>query len=654
MKLPSYVHGVAILCWGWQVEMLMYAIPMALLLELKNHVDRRWVFTQKEFYLLADATSLVLVGLVIYYFSATRATHFLFFLLQVMPMVFYPLVLALNYSTTEKLNLDVFVYSIRNDKISKPGILELDHIYIGVCLVAMSTQVASRLWFPLLAAVFMTWVLYVNRSERYTPAIWSWLMALVFVVSIAGGVTLRESHVLLKKKSAEWLAGLIRSRTDPFKTQTALGRVGALKLSDQILFRVEMSERRNQPLLLHEASYDTPTANDWLLLNPGFKSVQHVRLDSWRWHKQHPSEQTLTFHPEYDDDKGLLPLPRNAVAISGFEAVEVSKSAYGALRAIGITPLPDYKVHYMNGVDIFGPPEPSDTSLTGVRKRIFQRVVDVDAAMLLNPAQRVQRVEQFFEDFRYTLFQPEREFASSPMENFLNVTRAGHCEYFASATAMMLRTMDIPARYVVGYSVQEYSPTLGMYIVRSRHAHAWVIAYYQDQWRVVDTTPSIWLETESQASAVYQPVLDMISNLVFLGRHWWNNQTEDTKTLGLLLVAGALFLFLIWRMMGSPQIKLGSDEMEDTVSIHYPGTESPFYRIETILEQQGMWRYKGEPLSQWIARIKHDELLDLLPVHYRWRFDPSGASMSEKEQLVSAVDSWIRKENMRISAAGGG
>ncbi|MDK1023556.1 MAG: transglutaminase-like domain-containing protein [Gammaproteobacteria bacterium] len=642
MRLPLYIQGVAILCWGWQVEMLLYAIPMALLLELKSHVNRRWVFSQKEFYLLADITSVVLVGLVVYYFATARVTHFLFFLVQVMPMVFYPLVLARNYSTTEKLTLDVFFYSIRNDAMSKPGILELDHIYVGICLVAMSTQVDSRSWYLLVAAALVAWVLYVNRPARYNPAIWLSLMAMVLAVSIAGVVTLRESHLLLKKKSADWLAGLIRSQTDPFKTQTALGRVGELKLSDQILFRVAMSDRSSEPLLLHEASYDTPWDNDWMLLKPGFKRVQQPQQDTWRWHKRDPSEQTLTFYLEYDDDKGLLPVPQNAVAVEGFKAVELNKSAYGAVRAIGITPQPDYRVHYLDGVEINSLPESSDWRLTEEQKDIFRRVIDVDAEILLRPEQRVQHVEQFFEDFKYRLYQPEMEFASSPMENFLNVTRAGHCEYFASATAMMLRTVDIPARYVVGYSVQEYSPMIGMYIVRSRHAHAWVIAYFQNRWHVVDTTPSIWLETETQESAYYQPVLDLIANMLFMARHWWNQQTEDAKTLGWLLLAVALFFFLIWRMMGSPQIKLGSAETDAVISMEYPGTESPFYRIKSVLEQQGMWRYKGESLSHWIARINRDELLDLLPIHYKWRFDPTGASVSDKKRLNNAVDNWMR------------
>ena len=106
-----------------------------------------------------------------------------------------------------------------------------------------------------------------------------------------------------------------------------------------------MSDRSGEPLLLHEASYDTPWDNDWMLLKPGFKRVQQPQQDTWRWHKRDPSEQTLTFYLEYDDDKGLLPVPQNAVAVEGFKAVELNKSAYGAVRAIGITSQPAYRVH---------------------------------------------------------------------------------------------------------------------------------------------------------------------------------------------------------------------------------------------------------------------------------------------------------------------
>ncbi|WP_424016651.1 transglutaminase domain-containing protein [Halorientalis pallida] len=65
----------------------------------------------------------------------------------------------------------------------------------------------------------------------------------------------------------------------------------------------------------------------------------------------------------------------------------------------------------------------------------------------------------------------------------------GYCEYFASTMAVMLRTQDIPARYVVGYSTGEPRAN-GTYLVRAMNAHAWVEVYVPDTgWVRFDPTP---------------------------------------------------------------------------------------------------------------------------------------------------------------------
>ncbi len=64
-----------------------------------------------------------------------------------------------------------------------------------------------------------------------------------------------------------------------------------------------------------------------------------------------------------------------------------------------------------------------------------------------------------------------------PLEDFLANHRTGHCEYFASALALMLRSRGIPSRIVTGYRGGEFN-SLGSYFqVRQKHAHAWVEAY---------------------------------------------------------------------------------------------------------------------------------------------------------------------------------
>jgi protein-glutamine gamma-glutamyltransferase len=77
-----------------------------------------------------------------------------------------------------------------------------------------------------------------------------------------------------------------------------------------------------------------------------------------------------------------------------------------------------------------------------------------------------------------------------PIAYFLFTRRAGHCEYFASAMTVMLRTQGIPARYVTGFLPGEYNDVGGDYIVRASDAHAWVEAYFPGYgWITFDPTP---------------------------------------------------------------------------------------------------------------------------------------------------------------------
>ena len=77
-----------------------------------------------------------------------------------------------------------------------------------------------------------------------------------------------------------------------------------------------------------------------------------------------------------------------------------------------------------------------------------------------------------------------------PLAHFLFETKAGHCEYFATAMTVMLRTLGIPAREVNGFLPGEYNDLGGDYIVRASDAHSWVEAYFPDNgWIVFDPTP---------------------------------------------------------------------------------------------------------------------------------------------------------------------
>jgi hypothetical protein len=80
---------------------------------------------------------------------------------------------------------------------------------------------------------------------------------------------------------------------------------------------------------------------------------------------------------------------------------------------------------------------------------------------------------------------------ADPLANFLFVRRAGHCEYFASAMTVMLRSVGVPARYVTGFLPGEYNDLGRDYIIRQSDAHSWVEVYFPGYgWVTFDPTPS--------------------------------------------------------------------------------------------------------------------------------------------------------------------
>jgi len=104
--------------------------------------------------------------------------------------------------------------------------------------------------------------------------------------------------------------------------------------------------------------------------------------------------------------------------------------------------------------------------------------------------ERVRAVERHLRhDYGYTLELPNRELAD-PLAHFLFERRKGHCEYFASAMTVMLRTVGIPARLATGFQSGVYNSMTGLWLIRASDAHTWVEAWIPGHgWTTFDPTP---------------------------------------------------------------------------------------------------------------------------------------------------------------------
>jgi protein-glutamine gamma-glutamyltransferase len=138
------------------------------------------------------------------------------------------------------------------------------------------------------------------------------------------------------------------------------------------------------------------------------------------------------------------------------------------------------------------PPQvvPEDLQLPVLDPRIPRLAVQI-VGTASNKFDQATAIESYLRThYGYTL-QLLRTPAHDPLANFLFDRRQGHCEYFASAMAVMLRTLGTPARVVNGFRSDEFNDLTGNYVVRAKDAHAWVEAYFPGYgWQTFDPTPA--------------------------------------------------------------------------------------------------------------------------------------------------------------------
>ncbi len=130
-------------------------------------------------------------------------------------------------------------------------------------------------------------------------------------------------------------------------------------------------------------------------------------------------------------------------------------------------------------------------------------------------------------DYQYTLDTVLEDPDQNTLDRFLFETKRGHCEYFASAMVVLLRTLGIPARLVTGYVADDYSPITGYYEVRRLDAHAWVEAYFPNYgWVAFEPTPGSDLPLPKHNTlgftALTKYIGDRIKTAIETNRNaWW-------------------------------------------------------------------------------------------------------------------------------------
>jgi len=627
--LPRLWLALALLGWGMLTDNLAGAAVMALLIEGISFAPIKWALAEREFHRAADVTSVVFAVVTVVQFSR-YSVHGIYQILKVAPYCFFPLVLVQRASTAQTIPMSALFYSLRRQQDYRARLDVVPH-YLALCLLAASTGSAHDARYVAFCAAIVIGVLAAGRPRRHP---WSaWLLCLLLATGVA---LLTQWGVLRAQRWMEnsvmyWVNQFPWALNDPNREVTAIGTIGRLKLSDQIRVRVAPGPGVQPPLLLQEASYDVFNFGSWSAHKAPFAALdKRANAAVWEVDTSSPGPPLrLDISVQHRRELSLLPVPRGTRLVASEEIAELQHNRFGTLMAESPPGALRFSVEQAAPYANEPPPVAGDSEVPRQYQALLTETLAEIGVQDANPAQRADRIRQFFlAKFKYSLIQPDTFAWRTPLAAFLRTTRRGHCEYFATASVLLLRAAGIPARYAVGYVVEDYSALERAYIARARHAHAWALAFVDGQWRVLDATPSIWYELEDERATRWQDLQDVGAWLVYRYQRLSQANLSDF-TDELLWLVPPLAAVLYWRLRRSP---LARRKTALALESSPPAAASLLAPLLEVLAARGLRPGDGETMSCFLARaapeanggVKRNELIGL---YYRLRYGTPAADL---------------------------
>jgi protein-glutamine gamma-glutamyltransferase len=645
---PTGLILASLLVWGWQTQYMLYAIIIGLLLELPLLIKWRIDFTDKDVNQLADLSGVIFFIITVYVF-VNYSFQGIYKILELLPFVLLLLMLVQNYGVQNGIKTSALFISIRRlGKNASPDVLYSTNIgmpFVFICLISASSGNKYSDYFFIACALIIAWLLLTQRTKHFSKV--SWFCSIVFACFFA--YLAQNGLQQLQNHSESFFLELFEQygwkSTDPERTWTSIGSLGRLKLSDRIMFRVKADKKSLTPLYFRETSYSKYEYGTWRNPKVDFDIIgKSPGKNQWRLNINKFDKETMDVAIYFQDQAAIIPVPDNINTLSGKDLIQVETSVYGSTRIEAREGWINYRLGLSDHDFVEAPPAPEDLNISLNYKTDFEQVAARLNLYSKTPSEIINIVQRYFKDnFYYSISQNQRYTKGQYLTKFLFKDKKGHCEYFATATALLLREAGIPTRYTIGYSVQEYSDWQGMYIVRARHAHAWLKYYVDGAWHNMDTTPSVWAPMEAEDRTLLEPLMDLFSWLRYKTTGSDIDSKKEQSTNWMLWLLIPLAAYLAWRFYTKQRVEQNNNL--DTIHLTFDrfGTDSPLYPLIKQIEQEADSRQSGETLMAWIKRIFPDsrtkKYYDLIRLHYAYRFNPVGDKEKEKKLISDALDS---------------
>ena len=520
-----------------------------------------------------------------------------------------------------------------------------------------------------------------RTDTRRLPAVAVVLLVLIFVLALPLFLVAPRAGSAALTRAGVGLTNFIG-----FSENVTLGEIGTLKASNEIVMRARLEGPLPDDLIdlrWRGVALDEFTGRSWR------KSAEARQQDSISGERgffqvgttsalHRLTSQTVFLEPI--ESSVLFTLP-HAVALQGdFQSLRVDRERSIQSRrpqlertiykVLSDTTPPDveslrndmqpYTVGYARYLRL---PDSLDPQIAD---RARAMIVNHNARTRYEIAKAIEAELQT--DYGYSL--EMKASGPDPLADFLFNVKAGHCEYFSTAMAVMLRTQGVAARVVNGFLPGEYNDAAGAFTVRQSDAHSWVEVYFPktNSWVTFDPTPAAG-RTEPQSTGVaaqlskYAEALELIwfqyvigydkqeqrslatsmQNQAFRYQQVLANGLTWVRSLSwqlpLLLIVSFLLLSIVgllalrvkrfgWR--GLPLMRKHEGRQQSAVAF--------YERLTMALARQGIERRPAETPLEFAASIGTVEAATITSAYNRVRFGSQKLSRTEIEEIESALE----------------
>lgn len=249
------------------------------------------------------------------------------------------------------------------------------------------------------------------------------------------------------------------------------------------------------------------------------------------------------------------------------------------------------------------------------KTEVLEKIVkEANLSADLDVNENIKRLHQWYADnFSYTLNYTDNGKIRT-LDDFLISSRRGHCEYFASSTALILRYVGIPTKYVTGFLVNDRREDegSGMYWIRLKNAHAWNVYWDGSGWKIIDNTPASIIEGEEDEETLLSVISDKIEHWSYVYDNWvmTDKQIQLVFLVIILLIALTVSYFKV-KNLKARRVRINKNFSNQL--------DRDFY-TQMFKYIKKYPKHDSETWMEWAKKTKDNSLIDKVKKYYHKRY----------------------------------